>query len=85
MTPKPVFKLRLILTPDRTGGFIVTSPDIPELLTEGETAADAIGNVRDALEAVRELYDDMNRPFPTTLRPQPTDSPVAFETVIEAA
>lgn len=80
-----VFKLRLVLTPDESGGYTVTSPDVPELVTEGDTAAEAIGNVRDALDAVRELYQDMKRPFPPTLRPQPADVPVTFETLIEAA
>jgi antitoxin HicB len=85
MSQKQVFKLRLVLTPDQAGGFVVTSPDLPELVTEGDTAAEAIGNVSDALEAVRELYEDMNKPFPPMLRAQPADTPVAFETLIEAA
>lgn len=85
MSQRHVFKLRLVLTPDKAGGFVVTSPDLPELVTEGDTAAEAIGSVPDALEAVRELYEDMKRPFPPKLRPQPTNIPVSFETVIEAA
>ena len=83
-TPQ-LFRLRLVLSPDPSGGFTVTSPDLPELLTEGDTAADALANVRDALAAVRELYNDLGRPLPPSLTPAPEGGPVEFETLIEAA
>ena len=79
-----IFRLRLTLAPDPAGGFVVTSPDLPELITEGDTAADALANVRDALNAVREMYDDLGKPFPPGLRPAPTGT-VEFETLIDAA
>lgn len=81
----PIFKLRLVLTPAAEGGFTVTSPDVPELLTEGDTAAEALANVSDAVAAVRELYADMQRPLPSALRPALTNGPVSFETLVEAA
>lgn len=85
MSTASVFRVRLILTPASEGGFVVTSPDLPELLTEGDSAAEALANVSDALAAVRELYDDMGRPLPDCLRPAATNTPVSFETLIEAA
>jgi antitoxin HicB len=85
MATPQLYRLRLVLTPDPSGGFTVTSPDLPELLTEGETAADALANVRDALAAVRELYIDLGRPLPRSLTPEPGTGPVEFETLIEAA
>lgn len=85
MSSTAVFRVRLLLTPASEGGFVVTSPDLPELLTEGDSAAEALANVPDALAAVRELYEDMKRPLPPVLRPAPTNTPVAFETLIEAA
>lgn len=85
MSASQVIKVRLVLTPDPSGGFVVTCPDIPELVTEGDTAAEAVANVRDAVDAVRELYADTGRPFPATLQPQTPNAPVAFETLIEAA
>ncbi len=36
------------------GGFVVTSPFDPELVTEAETVKEAFENARDALEALRE-------------------------------
>ena len=46
------YKLPLILEPQPEGGFTVTSPLLPELLTGGDTLEDALENVRDALAAV---------------------------------
>ena len=53
------YKLPLVLTPQAEGGYTVTSPLLPELVTEGDSVADALNNVKDALAAVLELYDDL--------------------------
>ena len=58
------YKLPLVLTPQVEGGYTVTSPLLPELVTEGDSAADALNNVKDALAAVVELYEDLGRPLP---------------------
>ena len=57
----PVCKLPLVLTPQPEGGYTVTCPLLPELVTEGDTVADAIANVQDALAAALELYEDLGR------------------------
>ena len=54
-----IFKVPLVLTPQPDGGYTVTSPVLPELVTEGDTLEQAIGNVQDALEAVIEIYEDL--------------------------
>ena len=46
------YKIPLVLTPQPEGGYTVTSPLLPELLTEGDTVEEALANVRDALAAV---------------------------------
>jgi len=46
-------KLVLTLTPAEEGGFVVTSPLDPELITEAETIEDAFRLARDALRALR--------------------------------
>ena len=58
------YKLPLALTPQIEGGYTVTSPLLPELVTEGDSGADALTNVKDALAAVVELYEDLGRPLP---------------------
>src|SRR5216684_1877368 len=41
------------LTSDIDGGFVVTCPDLPEVITQGDTREEALGNAADALaEAV---------------------------------
>jgi antitoxin HicB len=59
-----LYKLPLVLSPQPEGGFVVTSPMVPELLTEGGTVAEALDNVHDALAAVVELYEDLGRTLP---------------------
>lgn len=54
----------LLFTPQPEGGYTVTSPVLPELLTEGETLEDALTHVQDALAAVREMYEDRGAPWP---------------------
>ena len=56
-----LYKLPLVLSPQPEGGFVVTSPMVPELITEGETVAEALDNVRNALAAVVELYEDLGK------------------------
>lgn len=58
----------LILKPQPEGGYVVTSPDLPELITEGNTIRSALVNTIDALEAVLELYQDMGRDLPDCLQ-----------------
>ena len=59
-----ILKLPLLLSPQPEGGFTVTSPMFPELVTEGDTVDEALANARDALLAVVETYQDLGRPLP---------------------
>jgi hypothetical protein len=43
----------LILTPADEGGYVVTSPFDPELITEAETLEEAFANAGDAAAALR--------------------------------
>ncbi|MDE2802210.1 MAG: type II toxin-antitoxin system HicB family antitoxin [Chloroflexota bacterium] len=60
-------QLPLVLEPWPEGGFTVTSPLIPELITEGDTLEEALANVQDAWQAAVELYEDLGRPLPAEL------------------
>ena len=57
-------RVPLVFAPQPEGGFTVTSPILPELVTEGDTLEEAYANVADALSAVMELYADQNRTLP---------------------
>lgn len=76
------YKIPLVLTPQPEGGYTVTSPLVPELVTEGDTVEQAMENVKDALAAVIETYDDLGRPFPQNALIPDTDGPVWVETLV---
>ena len=59
-----LYKVPLILTPQPEGGFTVTSPLLPELVTEGDSVEEAVINAQDALAAVVEAYQDLGRSLP---------------------
>ena len=59
-------KFPIILTPDPDdGGFVVTFPDIPEAITQGDTKEEAIVMAQDALETAIEFYFEDKRAVPT--------------------
>jgi antitoxin HicB len=58
-------KMPLVLEPKPEGGYTIASPLLPELLTGGDTADEALENVGDAFSAVVELYQELGRPLPT--------------------
>ncbi len=53
------YRILLILEPQPEGGYIVISPAIPELITEGDTVEEALATVRDAFVVVRELPEGL--------------------------
>ena len=77
-----VFKVPLVLTVQPEGGYTVTSPVLPELVTEGDTPEEAVSHVQDALAAVLELYEDLGKPFPSNIRLDPHVTSIQFEGVV---
>jgi antitoxin HicB len=74
-----IYKVPLVLTRQPEGGYTVTSSALPELVTEGDTMEEALAHVPDALQAVVELYEDLSRPLPVTLRQPPEADAIQFE------
>jgi antitoxin HicB len=77
-----LYKLPLVLSPQPEGGYTVTSPLLPELVTEGDTVDEALANVRDAFAAVVEAYHDLGRPLPVNTQLADANSPVWLETLV---
>jgi antitoxin HicB len=77
-----ICKIPLILSPQAEGGFTVTSPLLPELITEGDTVEEVLGNVQDALEATLEAYRDLGRTLPRNVEVTDTSSPVWLEALV---
>ncbi|QLB40796.1 type II toxin-antitoxin system HicB family antitoxin [Mannheimia pernigra] len=53
-----------LFTPAEEGGFVVTFPDIPEALTQGDTFEEAMEMAEDVLISSVEIYFDDERVFP---------------------
>ena len=74
-----IYKVPLVLTRQPEGGYTVTSPLLPELVTEGDTLEEALAHVQDAVYAVVELYEDLGKPLPESLRQPPEADAIQFE------
>jgi antitoxin HicB len=61
---KKMMKIPLVLQPQKEGGWTITSPLVPELVTEIDELEHLHACVYDALGAVMELYQDMGKEFP---------------------
>ena len=59
-----IYKWPLVLEPQPEGGYVVTCPLLPELITEGEDVQDALQNANDALAAIMDGFDRLNKPLP---------------------
>ena len=68
-----MFAYPVHLEPAEEGGFVVTFPDIPEAITEGDDETEALVWAQDALETMLESYvDDKQRiPYPSALNGRP--------------
>jgi antitoxin HicB len=84
MIEKLAYKLPLVFEPQPEGGYTVTCPILPELITEGDTIAEALANVEDALLAIIETYQDLDRPLPPVLERVALDlhTPFWIETAV---
>ena len=66
----------LNLEPQPEGGYIVTSPAIPEMLTDGDTVEECMFNVSDCFAAVVEIYEDYMKSLPQGMVLVNSDIPV---------
>ena len=51
-------KLKVVLEPSDEGGFTAYVPALPGCISEGDTAEEAMANVREAIELYLEPVDD---------------------------
>ena len=66
------------LKADKKGGFVVTFRDIPEAITQGEDAGDALKHAQEALETAMEFYFDDRRQVPMPSAPKRGDRLVSL-------
>jgi antitoxin HicB len=77
-----LYKVPLVLSPQPEGGYTVTIPVLPELITEGDNLEEVLANVPDALRAALEIYEDLGKPLPSNLRQVPQADPIWFEHLV---
>ncbi len=77
-----LYQVPLVLTPAPEGGYTVTSPLLPELLTEGDSPEECAENARDAFAAVLEIYEDDGRHLPSALKRPKAAEPMLVDLAI---
>ena len=72
----------VVLESQPEGGFVVTFPDVPEAITQGEDLDEALLYAGEALESALSFYVDARQPLPVPSKPkrsQRTVRPGALE------
>lgn len=64
------------LTEEDGGGYLISFPDLPGCMSDGETEVDALANARDAFSAWMSARADMGKPIPKPTRHGETAEPV---------
>ena len=59
----------VILEPAEEGGFTVRVPALPEIITEGDTEAEALAMAKEAIELVIESRTERGEDIPTEAGP----------------
>jgi antitoxin HicB len=60
----------VILEPQQDGGFTVVVPALPEVVTEGDTEAEALANVEEAIRAILAYRKDQGLTIPPDAQPE---------------
>ena len=68
----------------KEGGFVVTFPDIPEAITQGENIDDDMIHAADALESALDFYFEEGRRVPMPSRPKRGQRTVELPTSVAA-
>lgn len=60
-----ILNFTVVKTPDVTGGYVVTCPALPGLVTEGDTLEEARAMATDAMQGYLESLKKHGEPIPT--------------------
>ncbi len=63
------YSFSIVLEPQEGGGFTVIVPALPEVVTEGETEAEALANAQEAIRAVLAFRQDRGLAIPSDTPP----------------
>ncbi len=62
--PIKILNFTVVMTPDVTGGYVVTCPALPGLVTEGDTLEEARAMATDAIQGYLESLKKDGEPIP---------------------
>jgi predicted RNase H-like HicB family nuclease len=60
-------KLRVIIEQDEDGAFIATCPSLPGCVSQGDTRAEALANIRDAVDGYLASLKKHDEPIPPSI------------------
>jgi len=64
------YSFSVILEPQEEGGFTVLVPALPEVVTEGDSEAEALANAEEAIRAILAYRRDHGLPIPADAHPE---------------
>lgn len=64
------FSFSVVLEPQPDGGFTVSVPALPEVVTEGDTEAEALANAEEAIRAILAYRRDNGLTIPADADPK---------------
>ncbi len=64
------------------GGYVLPPRCSPELISEGDSVAEALANAEDAFAVVVEIYEDRGIPIPSSIYVDDAIGPVSVETIV---
>jgi predicted RNase H-like HicB family nuclease len=73
-----ILNYTVLMTPDDAGGYVVTCPALPGLVTGGDTLEEARAMAADAISGYIESLQKDGEPIPT-------DNPIIEEVTVEVA
>ena len=56
---------KVVLEPQPEGGYTAIVPELPDVISEGDTREEALANIRDAIEGYLVTMNDMGWAVPT--------------------
>ena len=66
-------KFRILVETDEDGMFVATVPSLPGCVSQGATRAEAVSNVRQAIEGYLESLRERGEPIPPSIHEEVVD------------
>jgi predicted RNase H-like HicB family nuclease len=68
-------KYRVLIEQDEDGVYVAEAPSLPGCISQGQTRAEALTNIREAIEAYIESLEAHNEPIPPPISEEIVEVP----------